>query len=496
MATTYSTDWLSSDPVFYNQKTGAVSRSINDVIDFPNLEFDPEGLSNYLAFGYSVFEQTPIKHVKFLRHSSKLTVEAAGGLSLERLDDPAEALPAERAREDDVMELLRSKVEAWESRAQGPIVIPTSGGYDSRLLNILIKDKSRIRSFTYGLSDRQVDHFEVVRAKRLSEAIGTDWRWIPLGDFHNYLTDWDRLFGPSTHAHGMYQMEFYDKIRSLVPANSFVLSGINGSAWAGELRPRTLREPRDVIALGYSHGLCADAGQCVLRHSGELWLQYWEEQREKLADPLYYLISLVRMKAILLCYLKRVPTSLGFRVWAPFQDIEVASAMLTLPPDRRLDRAWQRDLFRRHGLDLEALGLRAARADTVNHQAMRRVPLAPLDARLLREAVNPAYVEWINRRVIGRMPLEPAKRWMLGLRKIGGAMRRLGITDEKLKAYRAYLTLRPIENAIRLRSLSQRRDIGAVVGGPHSREHGAGSGAAAFAPASGANLVRRPSGMY
>ena len=212
-----------------------------------------------------------------------------------------------------------------------------------------------------------------------------------------------------------------------------------------------------------------------------------------MADPLYYLVSLVRMKAILLCYLKRVPVSRGFQVWAPFQDIDVASAMLTLPPGRRLDRAWQRDLFRRHGLDLEALGLHAARADTVNHQAMRRVPLAPLDAHLLREVVNPAYVEWINRRVIGRMPLEPAKRWLLGLRKIGGAMRRLGITDEKLKAYRAYLTLRPIENAIRLRSLSQRRDIGAVVGGPHSREHGAGSGAAAFAPASGASLVRRPS---
>ncbi len=490
--TTYRTNWLRSDPVFYNQRTGKVSRSINDVIDFANLEFHPEGLSNYLAFGYSVFEQTPIKDVKFLRHSSKLTIEAQGNLSLQQLDDPAEALLSGRTRESDAIELLRNRVQDWESSVDGPIVIPTSGGYDSRILNLLVKDKSRIRSFTYGLSDRQLDHFEVVRARKLSEVMGTDWTWIPLGDFHEYLPDWDRLFGPSTHAHGMYHMEFYGKMRSLAPANSFVLSGVNGSAWAGELRPQSPRGPRDLIALGYTHGLCADSSQCVLRHSGDLWLQYWEEHREKLADPLYCLLSLVRMKAILLCYLKRVPISLGFQVWTPFHDIDVAFAMLTLPPERRLHRAWQRDLFRRHGLDLEALGLRAARADTINHHAMRRVPLAPLDARLLREAVKPSYVEWINRKVIGQMPLEEAKRWMLGLPKIGGAMRRLGITDDKLKAYRAYLTLRPIENAIRMRSLAQ-KGAGAVIDRTFRPAQKSEASVAAFAPVPDTRSMRHSS---
>ena len=490
---TYCTDWLASDPIFYNQKTGKVSRSINDVIDFPNLEFDPEGLSNYLAFGYSVFEQTPIKDVKFLRHSSRLTINGRGIISVERLEDPAEALPSGQATEHDTIELLRARVRDWENTVDGPIVIPISGGYDSRILALLVKDKSRIRSFTYGLSDRQVDHFEVVRAKKASEIMGTHWRWISLGNYHNYFQDWDRLFGPSTHAHGMHHFEFFGTIRPTVPPDSPILSGINGDAWAGKLVAYPLREPKDLIILGNTKGLAADSSQCCLQHDGEQRLGYWEEHKEKLADPLYYMISLVRMKSMLLCYLKRVPTALGFQVWTPFHDIDVASAMLTLPPDRRRNRAWQRDLFRRHGLDLEALGLRAARADTINHHAMKRVPLAPLDAHLLREAVNPSYVEWINRRVVGQRPLDHGKRWMLGLPKVGGAMRRLGISDDRLTAYRAYLTLRPIENAIRMRSVAQKDGIGAVFGRPLFRDQSSEQAAAALAPATEARPMRVPS---
>ena len=65
----YETDWLNTKPVFYNEKTKKVSYNINDVIDYANLEFDPEGLGNYLDFGYSVLGHTPVKGVKFLRWS-------------------------------------------------------------------------------------------------------------------------------------------------------------------------------------------------------------------------------------------------------------------------------------------------------------------------------------------------------------------------------------------------------------------------------------------
>lgn len=209
---TYQTDWLASDPIFYNEKTGAVSKNINEVIDFGNLEFHPEGLNNYLEFGYSVFEQTPIKNIKFLRHSSKLIQYDNGTLGIEYLEDPVIQLLDRSTHEDDILNLLWKTINGWEQSVQGDIVIPTSGGYDSRLLNLLIEDKSRIRSFTYGLSDNQDESFEVVYARQLSKSIGSNCTWITLGNYHNFFDQWDQIYGISTHAHGMYQMEFYTKI--------------------------------------------------------------------------------------------------------------------------------------------------------------------------------------------------------------------------------------------------------------------------------------------
>ena len=136
----YETDWLGSRPIFYNEVTNCASYNINDVIDYSNLEFDPEGFTNYLDFGYSVFEQTPVKHVKFLRYSSRLSVHENGYLEVEYLDDPVEQWIGKTSHEDDVLHMLEMSIQNWEKSVEGEIIIPTSGGYDSRLLNFFIKD--------------------------------------------------------------------------------------------------------------------------------------------------------------------------------------------------------------------------------------------------------------------------------------------------------------------------------------------------------------------
>jgi len=252
MAQVFETDWLASHPVFYNELTGKVSYNINDVIDYANLELHIEGFNNYLDFGYSILEQTPVKHVKFLRHSSRLLVDEQGKLSVEYPDDPVEAWLDRRYSEEDVFDLIQSKVRDWERSVEGEIVIPTSGGYDTRLLNWMIEDKSRVRSFTYGISDNQEESFEVVYARRLSEILGTRWEQIPLGDFHKYFDDWDRLFGVSTHAHGMYHFEFYTKILPKVSGGNPFLSGIIGDAWAGSVNIPALESCADVKPIRFS----------------------------------------------------------------------------------------------------------------------------------------------------------------------------------------------------------------------------------------------------
>jgi hypothetical protein len=145
-------DWLASVPTFYNTKTLAVSTNMNDVIDWGNVEIDAEGLYDYLDFGFSVFQQTPIKNVKFLAPNEELIIDN-NQLTVIKHPDPAFAfLDKTATHEDDVLQLIKNKVQGFERATQGDIVLPLSGGYDSRLLASMVEDKGRIKAFSYGTS--------------------------------------------------------------------------------------------------------------------------------------------------------------------------------------------------------------------------------------------------------------------------------------------------------------------------------------------------------
>jgi len=456
MTRVYETDWLASRPVFYNQTTGKVSNNINNVIDYSNLEFHPEGFNNYLDFGYSILEQTPIKDVKFLRHSSRLIIDDDNHIVVEYLEDTIERWIGKLSHEDDVLHMLELAVRQWEKSVKGEIIIPTSGGYDSRLLNFLIQDKSRIRSFTYGISENQAESYEVVYARKLSEILGTCWEQIELGNFHLYFDDWDRLFGISTHAHGMYHIEFYTKILPKVEKRIPLLSGIIGDAWAGSVNIPEIANSDQLSVLGYTHGLHADSRQSKLRDDIQLKERYFQTIRELIALPFYRVVEAMRFKIILLSYLLVLPESLGFKPWSPFLNKSIALGMATLSPDRRKNRLWQKEFFQKNGLDFESMKLKAFHQNTLDLQALRRIPVKPLDTRILREVVKSDYIEWINRNLpgcFGNWRGETLRK-LVHVYKIGGALRRLGYTNRSLKqiaAYSAYLVLLPIQNLLRRR---------------------------------------------
>lgn len=453
----FETDWLASQPVFYNEKTGQASHNINDVIDYTNLKLHPEGFNNYLDFGYSVLEQTPVRHIKFLRHSSRLWQDEQGALKVEHLDDPVDQWRDYRLSEEDIIDLIKERIQAWEQSADGEIIIPTSAGYDSRLLNWCIKDKSRVRSFSYGISENQTESFEVVYAQKLSRILGTRWEQIPLGDFHQYFDNWNKLFGISTHAHGMYHFEFYQKILTKVEGDNLFLSGIFGDVWAGSTDPPAVESFHTINNLGYTHALNADIKASVFLPSYELRKLFLEENSEKMKNERYRIIVQIRLKMILISYLLMVPVLFGFRPWSPFLDIDLCMAMLNLPAKRRHNRLWQKEFFRKVGLDLESMNLRATHQNTLDMQALQRMPVQPLDVNLLREVIKPDYVAWINRNLqtqsfnCKQMILSK----LLHVRKMGGALRRLGFmdnADRQLEAYNAYIVLLPIEKLLRRRN--------------------------------------------
>jgi len=143
--------WLGFGAVFYHEKTGKFGTSVEDVIDYGQLEIDPEGLAAYLDYGYCVFGRTPVRHVKFLLPNESLRLED-GKLQVEKRPDAIAHKLGIATHPDDVLGMLEARVRQWETSFDGDILIPTSGGFDSRLLNVLIRDKSRIRSYTYGTS--------------------------------------------------------------------------------------------------------------------------------------------------------------------------------------------------------------------------------------------------------------------------------------------------------------------------------------------------------
>jgi len=452
----FETDWLASDPVFYNEKTGRASRNINEIIDCADLELHPEGLNNYLDFGYSILEQTPIKNVKFLRYSSRLWGDEDGTVSVEYLNDPVEQWWDYRLSEGDIIDLIRGRVRQWEASVEGEIVIPTSAGYDSRILNWCMEDKSRVRSFSYGISENQAKSYEVVYARRLSEILGTRWEQIPLGDFHQYFDDWDRHFGVSTHAHGMYHFEFYRQILSRVDRGNPLLSGIFGDVWAGSTEPPAIESLHELNRLGYTHDLHADMQASVFSPSYDLRTQFLEANVEGMREESYRTILQIRLKMILISYLLKVPLLCGFRPWSPFLDIDICMAMLNLPSERRRGRLWQKEFFRKVGLDLESKKLRANRRNTLDLQALERISVRPLDADLLGEIIRPGYVAWINDTLAGRSVDWKARTLnrLLYVPKVGGALRLLGlkdIPDLRTGAYNAYLVLLPLEKLLRRR---------------------------------------------
>jgi hypothetical protein len=451
----FETDWLASQPIFYNELTGKVSENINDVIDFQNFDFHPEGLNNYLDFGYSILEQTPIKHVKFLRHSSKLLINDHGKIEVQYLDDPVEKWMGKTVNENDVFHLLYQSVRNWEESVEGEIVIPTSGGYDSRLLNFLINNKSRIRSFTYGISDNQLKSVEVVYAKKLSEILGTRWEAIQLGEFNSYFRQWNELFGISTHAHGMYHIEFYHQMISKLKGNNPFLSGIGGDWWSGLVPYQDkIVHPKDLYKIAYTHNLHATSEASLLKSKQELLHSYYESQREQLQEWNFQILLMARMKIILISYLIKVPKILfGFNTWAPLLEPEIALSILGLSPERRRNRLWQKDFFQQHGLDLESKKLYFSRYNTLNYQAMERIPLKPLDVDLLRQIIKPAYVQWINNQITQQKFFDKFLLKMYQTPKIGGALWRLGIRDQRLTAYAAYLTLKPLENLLKIKEM-------------------------------------------
>jgi hypothetical protein len=254
----------------------------------------------------------------------------------------------------------------------------------------------------------------------------------------------------------MYHWEFYSKIAQQIEPSGLV-SGIIGDLWAGSVMTTAPRSPDDLLDLGYRHGLHADSKRAGL-NSQTHRIQEYDEQKNNLIEPKRRIIYLVRTKLILLSYLLRVPEQIGFKPVTPYLTLDFAMQLLNLPEERRKNRVWQREFFKREGLNVENNAMRNSRMNSLDFENIRSSPPSMLDSNLLREVISSEYVSWINRNIQNIGKIGVLRHYASRLRYVSRIVRTLGIDDDVLEAYSAYLTIRPIQDALERRHIASKEN--------------------------------------
>ena len=440
-------DWLGSIPVYYNPVAKIISTLPLKCVRGKGV--DSEGLLYYLQHGYALYGKTYRKDVCQMSYCSTLIIEEK--FKLVQREDPALALvdAKENSDEVEVINTIRKYINEVENKIPNKIILPTSGGYDSRLLNALVTNKDRILSYTYGLSENSGLCYQVQYAKELSTRLNTQWKEIEFGDFWCEIGPWFKLYGQTTHLHGMYQIDFYRKIKALHKGNEALslLSGIVGDMWSGGKECKGIFKYDQLSELSLSYGVNIEKKHTFQKAFPIKKKEFYLKNKKPLHEPMYQAVATIRAKITLLSYLMQVPEYFGFLSWSPFLNFNVASIMLRLPNERKKNRVWQSDYFKSNNIDIENSNFQNIQYyNNVMNDTVRSHEFEPLDVAFLEQYVNKSHLLTINKRMAGvgisanlyNYIME--KKWTEKLLRRGFGMKR---------AYVEYMVLKGLEMGLK-----------------------------------------------
>lgn len=346
------TDWLGMTNIYIDEKEnigGSDHKCLTDLT-----EIDPVGLDLYLRYGYCCLGKTPFKNIRILGAKESVSLRD-GCLFITDIEDPF--LPYTQRGVSSVEEII-CLLQDWFISNHGDnnseIIIPLTGGYDSRLLTAVCKDvfpERRIFSPTYGVAPIQSWSYEVAAARQVSSLLGTRHQFVPLStrNWNKKIDEWINLRGFSSHAHGMHSIDFYESVRDITDARIHI-SGIYGDLWAGNHNPMKCSNVRNDFE-GYflPHGMSFNS-ELKLDESRDLVRQHVANVSKELPTQFSHNVLLARNKIVLINYLFGVPDYVGFQTSSPFVSPVIASAMMSLPSAIRVDRMWQTAYFRQKDL--------------------------------------------------------------------------------------------------------------------------------------------------
>lgn len=177
-----STDHLRSIQILYRAE-GDTLYAFDDMADFRkthNLEFDECGVQEYISSGYVYSNRTLFKETYSLQAAERVAV-MDGKIEARRywryipnIDKPIVADDALVERIDKTFEAsMRRLVESASGKR---IVVPLSGGYDSRLIvNYLYKlGMKNVLCYTYGVKNNEESYY----SKEIASRLGYEWHYV------------------------------------------------------------------------------------------------------------------------------------------------------------------------------------------------------------------------------------------------------------------------------------------------------------------------------
>lgn len=240
-------DYAGTIPFFWSTRNGLAASNIEPCVflasDASLDDLSAENLYGYLRFSHFIWDETAWKHIFQMLPDSRYVFSGDGTLLQSEYLRTVQATDTRVAKSDgqvaaELFELNRSLVSD-ALRPAADIILPLSSGYDSRMIfSVLASDPrlaAKTRCFTYG----STGSIEVESGRRLAALRGIAWHHVELPCRfldRPHLRQVADIFGGSLHMHGMYQIEFFELLRSAhgAGAHSTLTSGFMTGVPAGQ----------------------------------------------------------------------------------------------------------------------------------------------------------------------------------------------------------------------------------------------------------------------
>ena len=236
-------DVMRTFPLFYSTSNNTIEISDN-INFFSNKSIDQKLCNELIELRYIVGNNTIYKDIYQMQSNEIITINNNGKIKSERYYDfkSQNKLIEKKDVFKNITTTFDLAIDKLIKYANGrPIILPLSGGYDSRqiLLSLHKKKYNNVICYTYGKNIKE----EALISKKLAEKMGYKWYFIKYDNkkmkkiyynkkMYGNLVDYISRGFSSPHIQEWASIK-YLKENDLLPNNSIIAPGFTGDALSG-----------------------------------------------------------------------------------------------------------------------------------------------------------------------------------------------------------------------------------------------------------------------